>query len=37
METLKHEYALNLVNHRYEIDWLIGLTAAQRLGLLGVC
>lgn len=36
LEHLKHEYALNLVNHRYEIDWLIGLVTAQRLGLLGV-
>jgi hypothetical protein len=36
LESLKREYALNLVNHRYEIDWLIGLVAAQKLGLLGV-
>jgi hypothetical protein len=36
LEHLKHEYALNLVNHRYEIDWLVGMTAAQKLGLLGV-
>ncbi|UJR37542.1 hypothetical protein I4U23_030244 [Adineta vaga] len=35
VEYLKHEYALNLVNHRYEIDWLVGMTAAQKLGLLG--
>jgi hypothetical protein len=36
IEHLKHEYAINLVNHRYEIDWLIGLVTAQRLGVLGV-
>ena len=36
IEHLKHEYAVNLVNHRYEIDWLIGLVTAQKLGLLGV-
>ena len=36
LELLKHEYALNLVNHRYEIDWLVGMVAAQKLGLLGV-
>ena len=36
LEYLKHEYALNLVNHRYEIDWLVGMVAAQKLGLLGV-
>jgi hypothetical protein len=36
VEQLKHEYAINLVNHRYEIDWLIGLVAAQKLGILGV-
>jgi len=36
IESLKHEYTLNLVNHRYEIDWLVGLVTAQRLGILGV-
>ena len=36
LECLKHEYALNLVNHRYEIDWLVGMVTAQRLGVLGV-
>ncbi len=36
LEHLKHEYALNLVNHRYEIDWLVGLVIAQRLNLLEV-
>jgi hypothetical protein len=36
LECLKHEYALNLVNHRYEIDWLVGMVAAQKLGLIGV-
>lgn len=36
LQSLKQEYALNLVNHRYEIDWLVGLVAAQKLGLLGV-
>ncbi|CAF4182815.1 unnamed protein product, partial [Adineta steineri] len=35
LEYLKHEYALNLVNHRYEIDWLVGLVTAQKLGILG--
>ena len=36
LDQLRHEYALNLVNHRYEIDWLVGMVAAQKLGLLGV-
>ena len=36
MELLKNEYALNLVNHRFEIDWLVGMVTAQRLGILGV-
>lgn len=36
LEYLKHEYALNLTNHRYEIDWLVGMVTAQKLGLLGV-
>jgi hypothetical protein len=36
IEHLKNEYAINLTNHRYEIDWLVGLVTAQKLGLLGV-
>jgi hypothetical protein len=36
LKHLTHEYTLNLVNHRYEIDWLVGLVTAQRLRLLGV-
>ena len=33
---LQNEYAMVLVNHRYEIDWLTGMVISQRLGLLGV-
>ncbi|CAF1140090.1 unnamed protein product [Rotaria sp. Silwood1] len=35
LKHLQHEYAIILVNHRYEIDWLLGLVAAQEIGLLG--
>jgi len=36
LEDLKHEYSIILVNHRYEIDWLLGLVVSQEIGLLGV-
>ena len=36
LKALQKEYAIILVNHRYEIDWLLGLVAAQEIGLLGV-
>jgi len=36
IKDLQHEYAISLVNHRYEIDWLLGLVIAQRMGILGV-
>ncbi len=36
IEDLKHEYSIILVNHRYEIDWLLGLVVAQEINLLGV-
>lgn len=36
LKALQNEYAIILVNHRYEIDWLLGLVAAQEIGLLGV-
>jgi len=35
LEDLKHEYSMSLVNHRYEIDWLVGMVASQKIGLLG--
>ncbi|CAF3236758.1 unnamed protein product [Rotaria socialis] len=35
VKDLQSEYAIILVNHRYEIDWLVGLVAAQEIGLLG--
>ncbi|CAF4261934.1 unnamed protein product, partial [Rotaria sp. Silwood2] len=35
LKDLQHEYAIILVNHRYEIDWLVGLVVAQKIGLLG--
>jgi hypothetical protein len=37
IEHLKREYSIILVNHRYEIDWLLGLVVAQEIGILGVC
>lgn len=37
LKDLEHEYSIILVNHRYEIDWLVGLVVAQEIGLLGVC
>jgi hypothetical protein len=36
LKDLQHEYSIILVNHRYEIDWLLGLVVAQEIGLLGV-
>lgn len=36
IEALQGEHAMILVNHRYEIDWLLGLVVSQQLGLLGV-
>jgi hypothetical protein len=36
LKDLQHEYSISLVNHRYEIDWLLGLVVAQETGLLGV-
>lgn len=36
LKALQEEYAIILVNHRYEIDWLLGLVVAQEIGLLGV-
>lgn len=36
LDQLRNEYALNLTNHRYEIDWLVGMVTAQKLGVLGV-
>ncbi|CAF3334077.1 unnamed protein product [Rotaria sp. Silwood2] len=35
LKYLQHEYSIILVNHRYEIDWLLGLVVAQELDLLG--
>ncbi|CAF1097206.1 unnamed protein product [Adineta ricciae] len=35
IKELPKEYAIILVNHRFEIDWLIGMVAAQKLGILG--
>ncbi|CAF1177749.1 unnamed protein product [Rotaria sordida] len=35
LKHLQHEYSIILVNHRYEIDWLLGLVVAQELGILG--
>jgi hypothetical protein len=36
VKDLQNEYSIILVNHRYEIDWLVGLVVAQEIGLLGV-
>jgi hypothetical protein len=36
IEQLQQEYAIILVNHRYEIDWLLGLVVAQQINTLGV-
>jgi len=36
IEYLQQEYALNLPNHRYEIDWLVALVINKRFRLLGV-
>lgn len=36
LKALQREYAIILVNHRYDIDWLLGLVVAQEIGLLGV-
>ncbi|UJR08668.1 hypothetical protein I4U23_012926 [Adineta vaga] len=35
IKDLPKEYAIILVNHRYEIDWLVGLVVAQKIGILG--
>lgn len=32
-----HEHAYLLMNHSYEVDWLLGWVACDRLGVLGVC
>jgi len=37
LQYLRQEYSICLVNHRYEIDWLIGLVVSQKIGILGVC
>jgi hypothetical protein len=36
IEYLQNEYAIVLVNHRYEIDWLLGLVVSQNVNILGV-
>jgi hypothetical protein len=36
LKDLQNEYSIILVNHRYEIDWLVGLVVAQEIGILGV-
>ncbi|CAF3968300.1 unnamed protein product [Adineta steineri] len=35
IKELQHESSIILVNHRYEIDWLVGMVAAQQTGILG--
>jgi len=35
LEFLKHEHSICLVNHKFEIDWLVGWVICQRCGILG--
>ena len=36
VQNLQLEYSMSLTNHRYEIDWLLGLVFSQQIGIIGV-